>query len=320
MTRHGLILALCFVFFVSAFSCPAPGASPAAWPAPFNLGSGSSPVFRAAPGGVLTLTFERDEQLFRSRLEANGSWSAPVMIATTTVTGGFTASDASGASFLARTREDGSIIVSPNPGNGSQPSPETVIEGTRGVQTDILHFSIDGSGTKHLLYARTKAYDTGSDYPGSDVFYRTQAGGLWGTETPIASGMSISRTFQVPGISVTSRGHLHLCSYGDIYHVPGEGNVTRERCPIQDFSMPSRVAAEENDTLHFVYHSFAEGAPYDQDCLKYVSKGPGGWGRPEIIGAQYAERVPDLFLTPAGELFITWEDPDGNLLVTHRLP
>ncbi|HEY9069520.1 MAG TPA: hypothetical protein VIV61_04630 [Candidatus Ozemobacteraceae bacterium] len=312
MSQYRCSLALSVAFFIFGLFLPVSATPPAGWPAPANLGIGSSPTFRNSPDGDLTLTFERDEQLFQSHFEASGSWSTPVLSATATSAAGFRATDPDGVSFLACTKEDGSICVSP-------PS-ETVVAGPGKIRSDILHFSIDGSGTKHLLYARTQEYDTGSDYSGSDVFYRKQVGNVWADEIPVASGLSISRTFQLPGISVTSQGRVHLCSYRDIYHGAGEGQFTRERCPIQDFSMPARIAADANDTLHFVYQSFAEDAPYDQDRLKYVSKGPAGWGQPEVVGIQYAERIPDLTITPAGELFIAWEDPDGNILVTHRLP
>lgn len=310
------------LFLWTVFWCPltAHASEPASkdWSVPVSLGSGASPKFSLDSRKNLVLTFERDEQRYQSRLQENGSWREPLLIASTTSENGFMAYDGAGVLHAAKSL-NGGIAISLQQAEGTWSKPEQIVAGKTKSNTDILHFSIDAAGTKHLLFSCTKHFEYGSDYPGSDVYYKKQVGGAWEKELLVSKNMSICRTFEVPGIAVAPNGGVFVCSYKRLYSLSGKGGFKQVACPVPDFGMPVRVAAGEDGTLHFIYHSFAEDGTYDPDTLKYISFRPDGtWSGASKIGPQYAERAPELYLASNTSLFAAWEDTEGNILVSKK--
>lgn len=288
------------------------------WSVPVSLGSGVSPKFSLDSRKNLVLTFDRDEQLYQSRHQENGSWSEPLLIASVTSENEFTSYDGAGVLHAAKSL-NGGVAISLRQSEGPWSKPEQIIAGKKESSTDILHFSIDAAGTKHLIFSCTKHFEYGSDYPGSDVYYKKQVGGIWKNELLVAKSMSICRSFEVPGIAVAPNGDVFVCSYNRLYSLSEKGGFSQMACPVPDFGMPVRVAAAEDGALHFIYHSFAEDGKYDPDTLKYTSFRPGNaWSGTSKIGPQHAERVPDLFLASNTSLFAAWEDTEGNILVSKK--
>lgn len=316
--RIGLAFLLLWTLFWCSLTAHASEPDPNGWSAPVSLGSGVSPKFSLDFRKNLVLTFDRDEKLYQSRLQENGSWSEPLLIASTTSGNEFMAYDGAGVLHAAKCL-NGGIAISLQQAEGTWSKPEQIVAGKKKSTTDILHFSIDAAGTKHLLFSSTKHFEYGADYPGSDVYYKKQVGGDWEKELLVSKDMSICRTFEVPGIAVAPNGGVFVCSYNQLYSLSGKGGFNQVACPVHDFGMPVRVAAGEGGTLHFIHHSFAEDGNYDSDTLKYICLRPDGtWCGASKIGPQYAERVPDLFLASSTSLFAAWEDTEGNILVSKK--
>lgn len=313
--KNTVVLVFFLALFSSCIFVQAEEPVAAGWSIPTNLGNGSSPKFCNDNENGLILTFNKDEQLFQSRFQNDGTWSSPVQIASTTSENTFVASDKNETQYVLQ-EKDGEITISHKVKSGPDSKPETIVKGQKKVHTGILHFSIDQTGTKHLLFSRTKNFEYGYQYPGSDVFYIRNKNGIWENEVMIAEKMSISRTWEIPGISVTPMGKVYVCSYHDLISFSGEGIINKEVCPVHDLYMAERIAADDNGNIHIVYQSYADDGKCDRGSLYYVSRQTDGWSKPARVGSQYSERIPDLTLTADKKIIVSWEGPDGDILIS----
>lgn len=286
------------------------------WSAPVVLGSGSEPVLKQDANGRLSVRFEGDEQAMTAGLQENGSWTTPEPVGSEAGANALQIA-ASDTQWLVE-NIDGAILFSFS-GSGSVPGKkEVVVEKREKTYLTLLHFSADSSGALHLLYGRTPEYDTASENQGMDVSYRRYSGSDWEKELPVVAGLIYSRTWQKPGIAITPQGRVFICSYNDLYSFDKAGEVRKETCPIADFSMPLAVVANGSGTLHFVFHASRENAETVDENLYYVTKTGDEWSKPVSIGKQPTERLHSIFLAAGRELYVAWEDPDGNIMVSKK--
>jgi len=286
------------------------------WPAPVVLGSGSEPVFKLDSNDQLSVCFEGDEQRVTARLQGNGSWTMPAP-ADSLAGPNVMQIIASDTKWLVE-NIDGEILFSFSDSGSVPGKKQVVVEKREKTYLTLLHFSADSFGTLHLLYGRAPAYESEAENPGMDVFYRRYSAGSWEKELPVVEKMIYSRTWQKPGIAVNAQGRVFISSYKDLYSFEATGKIHKEICPIADFSMPLALATNGSDTLHFVYHASRENAEAVDENLYYVTRKGDDWSSPVVIGKQLAERQHSIFLTSGDELYIAWEDPEGNIMVSRK--
>lgn len=287
------------------------------WTTPCNLGSGSDPVFSLDSRNQVSVSFTGEEHNLQSRLQADGTWTEPAPIASGLPENTILVFDKAGQEWIAQEKDE-EIAISKAGHDGAATAREVVVEKQKNVYVQLLHFSIDNQGFFHLLYGRTPEYDCEANNPGADVFYRRFSGKAWEKELLVAKKMSLSRTWQKPGFAVNAQGRVYVCSYNDLYSFDEKNAVVKETCPIADISMPMAIVAQGTDTLHIIYHPYAEKVAYEKNSLSFVTRQNGTWSKPCTIGSQAAERNPAIILTPAQEIFTAWEDPDSNIRVSMR--
>lgn len=310
------IIFVVFSLFMLLTTAMADDAAAAGWSAPVKLAGGSEPVFKLDSNDQLSVSFEGDEQTMTARLQENGSWTKPEPAPSVTHANVLQIV-ASETKWLVENIA-GEILFSFSASGSVSGKKQVVVEKREKTCLTLLHFSADSSGTLHLLYGRTPEYESEAENPGMDVFYRRYSAGSWEKELPVVEKLIYSRTWQKPGIAVNPQGRVFVCSYKELYSFDATGKIHKEICPIEDFSMPLAVVANGSATLHFIFHASRENAESVDDNLYYVSKKADDWSKPVSIGRQPAERQHSLALTAGSELYVAWEDPDGNVMVSRK--
>lgn len=285
------------------------------WRTPVSLGTGSEPIFQLDPRQGLSVMYVGEDRTLQSRRLENGGWGKPERVASGFPERALLAFDRDGSRRMS-VEQGGEIAVSTLGPDGAVLKREVIVEKRNNDYLLLLHYSIDGRGVSHLLYGRTPHYDHEFQNPGSELFYRRSPGSAWDKELLVTPKMSLSRTWQTPGVAVGREGRVFVCSYKDLFSFAEDGAVKTETCPLPDFGMPVAMAAQGTGTLHIVYHPFSEDKPFEANSLLYVKRQDGAWGKPVKIGSQPGESRPALVLTSANELYAAWEGPDGELLVS----
>ncbi len=277
------------------------------WTAPLNLGPGSGPRFITGADRSLSLVYEGDRSHMQAVYRAGSGWCKATPCAGPDSE--MSVTDSRKVRHAIANRGDG--IYYSYGAKGNMSAPRKIIEPSKSGTVYPVYVNVDARGALHLLYAKSRGER-------SDLMYASRAkNGEWESRAA-ARNIALHREWQKPGVAMTPAGEMFVCTYDDLYVRGRDGRWTKEKCDLPDNYMPARVACGKGGALHFLYYSWKEHRNAALNGLYYAIRASGRWSAPVKVGDQNSERVPHLAVIGGHELWVAWEDPDGNIRLSMK--